>query len=352
MEWQPHRRKQHGVKWKQIKLHLQSLVCLFPAGDRKVACEGDRYLALGTPVQLHKSTMPPVAIQTWNLTKRYGAVEALTDLNLQIPQGQIFGFLGPNGAGKTTTIRLLFGLMRPTEGRAEVLGHDVHRVGPEARQSMSLLPSDNSLYSFMKVEQYLEAFGRITQASRQRRADLLERLELDPSRKIGDLSMGNQQKVAIVRALQDDVPIYVVDEPTRGLDPLIQQEFGRVIMDLRNDGRTVLFSTHVLSEAEALCDRVGILRNGRLVQVDSVAELTGARVRHLTVTFAQAPSADLAIPGATDLHLQDNQAEFTVRGSIDQILKTLARYTVVDLSINEPSLEEIFLRHYGSEDRE
>ena len=303
-------------------------------------------------MQLHKSTMPPVAIQTWNLTKRYGAVEALTDLNLQIPQGQIFGFLGPNGAGKTTTIRLLFGLMRPTEGRAEVLGYDVHRVGPEARQSMSLLPSDNSLYSFMKVEQYLEAFGRITQASRQRRADLLERLELDPSRKIGDLSMGNQQKVAIVRALQDDVPIYVVDEPTRGLDPLIQQEFGRVIMDLRNDGRTVLFSTHVLSEAEALCDRVGILRNGRLVQVDSVAELTEARVRHLTVTFDQAPSADLAIPGATDLHLQDNQAEFTVRGSIDQILKTLARYTVVDLSINEPSLEEIFLRHYGSEDRE
>ena len=352
MERQPHPRKQHGIQRKQIKLHLQSLVCLFPARDRKVACEGDRYLALGTPVQLHKSTMPPVAIQTWNLTKRYGAVEALTDLNLQIPQGQIFGFLGPNGAGKTTTIRLLFGLMRPTEGRAEVLGHDVHRVGPEARQSMSLLPSDNSLYSFMKVEQYLEAFGRITQASRQRRADLLERLELDPSRKIGDLSMGNQQKVAIVRALQDDVPIYVVDEPTRGLDPLIQQEFGRVIMDLRNDGRTVLFSTHVLSEAEALCDRVGILRNGRLVQVDSVAELTEARVRHLTVTFAQAPPADLAIPGATDLHLQDNQAEFTVRGSIDQILKTLARYTVVDLSINEPSLEEIFLRHYGSEDRE
>ncbi len=296
--------------------------------------------------------MPPVAIQTWNLTKRYGAVQALTDLNLQIPQGQIFGFLGPNGAGKTTTIRLLFGLMRPTEGRAEVLGHNVHREGPTARQFMSLLPSDNSLYPFMKVEQYLEAFGRITQASQQRRADLLERLELDPSRKIGDLSMGNQQKVAIVRALQDDVPIYVVDEPTRGLDPLIQQEFGRVIVELRNDGRTVLFSTHVLSEAEALCDRVGILRNGRLVQVDSVAELTEARVRHLTVTFAQTPPANLAIPGATDLHLQDNQAEFTVRGSIDQILKTLARYTVVNLSISEPSLEEIFLRHYGSEDRE
>ena len=352
MERQPHPRKQHGIQRKQIKLHSQSLVRLFTARDTKVAYNGDRCLASDTSTYPNKSTMPSVAIQTWNLTKRYGAVEALTDVSLQIPQGQIFGFLGPNGAGKTTTIRLLFGLMRPTEGRAEVLGHDVHREGPSARQSMSLLPSDNSLYPFMQVAQYLEAFGRITQASRQKQTDLLERLELDPSRKIGDLSMGNRQKVAIVRALQDDVPIYVVDEPTRGLDPLIQQEFGRVIMDLRNDGRTVLFSTHVLSEAEALCDRVGILRNGRLVQVDSVAELTKARVRRLTVTFAEVPPADLAIPGATEIHLQDNQMGFTVRGSIDQILKTLARFTVVDLSIDEPSLEEIFLRHYGSEDRE
>ena len=279
-------------------------------------------------------------------------MEALTDLNLEISQGEIFGFLGPNGSGKTTTIRLLFGLMRPTAGRAEVLGHDVHREGPTARRSMSLLPSDNSLYQFMKVEQYLEAFGRITRASHRRQADLLERLELDPSRKIGDLSMGNRQKVAIVRALQDDVPIYIVDEPTRGLDPLIQQEFGRVITDLRNDGRTLLFSTHVLSEAEALCDRVGILRKGKLVQVDSIAELTAARVRHLTVTFAEVAPADLAVPGVGEIHIQDDQAQFNVRGSIDPVLKTLARYTVVDLAINEPGLEEIFLRHYGSEDRE
>lgn len=292
------------------------------------------------------------AISTWNLTKHYGAVEALVDLDLEVRQGEIFGFLGPNGAGKTTTIRLLFSLMRPTRGKAEVMGHNAHRDGLAARRLMSYLPSDNSLYPFMKVDQYLKAFGRLSRASHRRRDDLIERLELDPSRKIGDLSMGNRQKVAIVRALQDDVPIYVVDEPTRGLDPLIQQEFGRVLTDLRKEGRTVLLSTHVLSEAEALCDRVGILRQGRLVQVDSVVELTEARVRHLAVTFAETPPADLVIPGATDLHLQDNQAQFNVRGSIDQILKTLARYTVVDLSINEPSLEEIFLRHYGSEDRE
>ena len=285
----------------------------------------------------------------WNLTKRYGAVEALTDLNLEIPQGEIFGFLGPNGAGKTTTIRLLFGLMRPTAGRAEVLGHDVHREGPTARQSMSFLPSDNSVYPFMKVKQYLESFGRLTGASHRRQTDLVERLELDPSRKIGDLSMGNRQKVAIVRALQDDVPIYVVDEPTRGLDPLIQQEFGRVINDLRNDGRTMLFSTHVLSEAEALCDRVGILRKGRLVQVVSIAELTAARVRQVTVTFADTPAEDLAIPGVSKFRVRGNQVQFEVQGSIDPVLKELAQYTVIDFSTEEPSLEEIFLGHYGGQ---
>ena len=286
--------------------------------------------------------MSPVAIQMWNLTKRYGAVEALTDLSLEIPQGEIFGFLGPNGAGKTTTIRLLFGLMRPTAGRAEVLGHDVNREGPTARQSMSFLPSDNSLYHFMKVDQYLEAFARLTRASHRRRADLLERFEVDPSRKIGDLSMGNRQKVAIIRALQDDVPIYVVDEPTRGLDPLIQQEFGRVITD----------STHVLSEAEALCDRVGILRKGRLVQVDSIAELTAARVRRLTVTIAGAQRPDLEVPGVSEIKFLDNQVQLNVQGSVDPVLKALAQYTVLDLSIDEPTLEDIFLRHYGSEDGE
>ena len=296
--------------------------------------------------------MSPVAIQMWNLTKRYGVVEALTDLSLAIHQGEVFGFLGPNGAGKTTTIRLLFGLMRPTAGRAEVLGHDVIRDGSTARQSMSFLPSDNSLYHFMKVDQYLEAFARLTRGSHRRRSDLLERLEVDPSRKIGDLSMGNRQKVAIIRALQDDVPVYVVDEPTRGLDPLIQQEFGRVITDLRNDGRTVLFSTHVLSEAEALCDRVGILRKGRLVQVDSIAELTAARVRRFTVTIAGAQRPDLEVSGVSEIKFLDNQVQLNVQGSVDPVLKALAQYTVLDLSIEEPTLEEIFLGHYGSEDGE
>ena len=292
--------------------------------------------------------MPDTAIQTWGLTKHYGDVEALSDLDLEVRPGEIFGFLGPNGAGKTTTIRLLFGLMRPTRGRAEVLGRDVHGDGPVARQSMSFLPSDSSLYTFMKVGQYLDTFGSLTNAPRKRREELTERLELDTSRKIGDLSMGNRQKVVIVRALQEDVPVYIVDEPTRGLDPLVQQEFGKIISELRDEGRTVLLSTHVLSEAEALCDRVGILRLGRLVQVDTVADLSAARVRRMTVTFDGDAPAELSIPSISDIHIEDGTARFEVSGSIDPVIKALAQYNVVDLETDEVSFEESFLQHYES----
>ncbi len=292
--------------------------------------------------------MSDIAIQTWGLTKHYGDVEALSDLDLEVRPGEIFGFLGPNGAGKTTTIRLLFGLMRPTRGRAEVLGLDVHRDGPAARSSMSFLPSDSSLYTFMKVGQYLETFGSLTNAPRKRRDELTERLELDTSRKIGDLSMGNRQKVVVVRALQEDVPVYIVDEPTRGLDPLVQQEFGKIISELRDEGRTVLLSTHVLSEAEALCDRVGILRLGRLVQVDTVADLSAARVRRMTVTFDGDAPAELSIPGVIDIRIEDGTARFEVSGSIDPVIKALAQYTVTDLETDEDSFEESFLQHYES----
>ncbi len=293
--------------------------------------------------------MSEIAIQTWGLTKHYGDVEALTDLNLEVRTGEIFGYLGPNGAGKTTTIRMLMGLMRPTRGRAEVLGLDVHRDGPAARDAMSFMPSDSSLYTFMNVGQYLDAFGSLTNAPKKRRDELTERLELDTSRKIGDLSMGNRQKVVVVRALQEDVPVYVVDEPTRGLDPLIQQEFGKIISEMRDEGRTILLSTHVLSEAEALCDRVGILRLGRLVQVDTVADLSVARVRRVTVTFDGEVPAHLSLPGVSDISIEDGAARFEVSGSIDPVIKALAQYTVVDLETDEPSFEESFLQHYESE---
>ncbi len=287
------------------------------------------------------------AIETQGLTKHYGQVEALNDLDLRVARGEVFGYLGPNGAGKTTTIRLLLGLLRPTRGSASMLGHDVQAEGPAARGHVSYLPSDDALYDYMTGAQYLDAFARLSGRPTLRRNELIERLDIDVSRKIKSLSTGNRQKVGIVRALQTDVPLYLLDEPTRGLDPLVQREFGLIVREYRDEGRTVFLSTHVLSEAETLCDRVGIVRAGRLVKVETVASLTAARLRRFTVRFGGAPPSDDELPGATVLERRDHELEFEVSGSTDAVIKTLARYEILDLVTDEPSLEDVFLRFYG-----
>ncbi len=291
--------------------------------------------------------MNHVAIETKGLTKHYGSVQALNDLDLTIESGEIFGYLGPNGAGKTTTIRLLLGLLRPTRGSAQILGLDVHTHGPEARRSVSFMPSDDALYDYMRGSDYLETFERLSGRPARRRDELVERLNLDVTRRIKSLSTGNRQKVGIVRALQTDVPVYMLDEPTRGLDPLVQQEFGQILREYRDEGRTVLLSTHVLSEAESLADRVGILRAGSLVAVEIVATLIQARVRHFTVRFAGPAPPDSALPDARMLARRDSELEFELAGSMDALVKTLARYEVVDFFTDEPTLEDIFLRYYG-----
>ena len=288
-------------------------------------------------------------IVTRGLTKHYGSVEAINDLDLEVKEGEIFGFLGPNGAGKTTTIRLLLGLLRPTRGSASIAGFDVVREGTASREMVSFLPSSPGLYEYMTGGEYLATFSRFGGAAAARQSDLIERLDLDPSRKIKSLSMGNRQKIVIVRALQSDVPVYVVDEPTRGLDPLVQQEFGRILKEIRRGGRTVFLSTHVLSEAESLCDRVGILRAGRLVTVESVALLKGARVRRFTVGFEGEVPTERELPGARALRRDGSELQFEVSGSVDAIIKALGRFEVTDLSTEEPTLEEAFLRYYSDE---
>ena len=288
-------------------------------------------------------------IVTRALTKHYGSVQAVNDLDLEVNEGEIFGFLGPNGAGKTTTIRLLLGLLRPTRGSASIAGFDVIREGTASREMVSFLPSSPGLYECMTGNEYLATFSRFGGASAARRSELIERLDLDPSRKIKSLSMGNRQKIVIVRALQNDVPVYLVDEPTRGLDPLVQQEFGRILNEIKRDGRTVFLSTHVLSEAESLCDRVGILRAGRLVTVETVASLIGARVRHFTVVFSGAVPADGELAGALVLRRDGSELQFEVSGSVDRVIKALGRFEVTHLTTEEPTLEEAFLRYYSDE---
>ncbi len=291
---------------------------------------------------------PPIVTEA--LSKSYGSVRALTDLSLTVEQGEIFGFLGPNGAGKTTTARLLLGLMRPTSGSARIFGTDVHAEGPATRRSVSYQPSADALYESTQVAAYLRAFARMGGVPVHRTDELIERLDLDTSRRIKALSTGNRQKVAIVRALQADVPLYLLDEPTRGLDPLVQQEFGRILAEYRDEGRTIFLSTHILSEAEHLCDRVGLLREGRLVAVERVDVLTESRVRRFHARFAGATPTPDDLKGATVVSRADDAISFEVTGSVDRVVKTLARFEVTDLTIDEPSLEDAFLRYYDRQD--
>ena len=253
------------------------------------------------------------------LTKHYGVVQALNDLDLTISEGEIFGFLGPNGAGKTTTIRLLLGLLRPTRGSASIAGFDVASEGTASRKMVSFLPSAGGLYEYMTAAEYLQTFCRFGGATRIRGLELAERLDLDVTRKIKNLSTGNRQKVVIVRALQNDVPVYLVDEPTRGLDPLVQQEFERIIREYRERGRTIFLSTHVLSEAEALCDRVGILRDGRLVAVETVTGLKKARVRRFSVMFDGDLPRDDELSNASFIERNGPELRFEVSGSVDSL---------------------------------
>jgi ABC-2 type transport system ATP-binding protein len=285
-------------------------------------------------------------IMTRKLSKSYGDVRALSNLTLTVNSGEIFGFLGPNGAGKTTTTRLMLGLMRPTSGSARIFGFDVQAEGPKARRLVSYQPASESVYESMRAGSYLKAFAQMSGLPVHRTDELVERLELDTSRRIKSLSTGNRQKVGIVRALQADVPLYLLDEPTRGLDPLIQQEFASILAEYRDDGRTVFLSTHILSEAERLCDRVGILREGNLVAIERVATLTESRVRRFCARFAGPLPNDADLEGATVVVRGAEEISFDVTGSVDHVVKNLARFQVIDLAIEEPSLEDIFLRFY------
>ena len=290
------------------------------------------------------SPTPPLA--THGLSKYYGDVRALDDLNLTVNRGEIFGFLGPNGSGKTTAMRLVLALMRPSSGSVHVFGVDVQQDGPSARRQVSYQPSADAMYESMHAGAFLRTFARMSGVPVKHTDDLIERLDLDPSRRIKSLSAGNRQKVAIIRALQADVPLYLLDEPTRGLDPLVQQEFGRVLTEYRDEGRAIFLSTHILSEAETLCDRVGFLREGELVGVERVDLLTQRRVRRFRASFNGAVPTGADLNGATLVSCGQGEVVFEVTGSVDSVVKALAGFEVLDLSIDEPTLEEVFLRLY------
>ena len=237
-----------------------------------------------------EGTPSTAAISTRALTKHYGSVDALTDLSLEVRQGEIFGFLGPNGAGKSTTIRTLLGFLHPTSGSATVLGMDIVTDSVEIRRLTGYLPGGIALYDSLSGEEVLDYLVDLQGREPHRRQELCERLELPPSvlkRKVRDYSRGMRQKIGVVQALQHDPELAILDEPTEGLDPLMQHAFYGILDDLRREGRTVFFSSHVLSEVERLCDRVAIIRAGRLMAIHEVGELLARRRRRVTVDGAE-----------------------------------------------------------------
>jgi ABC-2 type transport system ATP-binding protein len=291
-------------------------------------------------------------IQTWGLAKSYHGRPALQGIDLEVPPNVVFGCLGPNGAGKTTTIRLLTGLLRPTAGRAEILGSDTVRDREAAQRHIGYLPGEFVAYPDLTGEQYLRYLGHLRGGVDWSEVEgLAKRLDLDLSARVGTLSHGNKQKVGIVQAFMHQPKILILDEPTTGLDPLVQREFLGLIREARDAGRTVFLSSHILYEVEAVADIVAILRHGRLVVVESVGKLKEQAVRRIDLTFAESPPvADLtAANGVRDVRCTESTAHVVVEGSTADLLLAAAPHRVLQIVTHEPDLEEIFMAYYQRE---
>lgn len=295
------------------------------------------------------------AVVTHDLGKRYaGGVRALAGVDLAVWRREIFGLLGPNGAGKTTLIRILLDMIRPTSGYGAILGFDTQREGVEARRHVGYLPSTPSLYPRMTGAEMFEfaASARGMPVDGAYVGSLVERFDLNPGRVIRTLSRGNQQKVGLVVALMAKPELVILDEPTTGLDPLMQEQVLEVVREVAADGRTVFFSSHILHEVEHLCDRVAVLREGELVGVYDLEEQRRQATRRLTATFDSPPPADAFsdIPGVRVLEIDGARLVCTVAGPVDALVKRLAAYTVLQVEAHEPTLEEFFFSLYGGAD--
>lgn len=285
------------------------------------------------------------------LTKDYGHHRALDGIDLTISRGEVFGYLGPNGAGKTTTLRLLMGLLRPTAGGASVFGLDAWRERDEVHAHVGYLPGDPGWYDRMTGEDTLRYFAELRgRANDRQRFALSERLDLDLSRRVRTLSRGNRQKLGIVQAFMSDPELLILDEPTTGLDPIVQREVHRLLREATERGATVLLSSHVLAEVQQVADRVGIIRNGRLVTIERLEELRAKALHRMEARLLPPIDRSLfdAVPDLLELAIGDDVVRCAVaERSLDALVKALSRCSVIDLAISEPDLEEMFLTFYA-----
>lgn len=301
------------------------------------------------------------AIATHDLTKTYGSNRGIRNINLEIEQGEVFGFLGPNGAGKSTTLRTLLGFMTPTSGSAEILGMDVATERSRIHERLGNLPGEFTLDDRMTGRQLIDLFARLRAVSSTVYADeLAERLDADLDRPMRRLSRGNKQKIGIIQALFHQPEVIVLDEPTGGLDPLAQETFLDLIEDAKGRGQTVFFSSHILPEIERVADRVGIIREGELVAVEHPLTLTGKTFRHVRIQFADTGRPpDLAalrdrfarLDGIEGIALDGSTLTFEAHGDMNEVIRLAAQCDLVTMDIEPPSLEEVFLTYYGAQPR-
>jgi ABC-2 type transport system ATP-binding protein len=293
-------------------------------------------------------------IEVEKLTKSYGGKRGITDVSFQVEEGEVFGFLGPNGAGKTTTIRLLMALLHPDSGTARIAGLDCWKQSVEVKRLVGYTPGEPALDPNLTGGQILEYFAHLRGGVDQSYLkQLVQRFDLDTSRKFRQYSTGNKRKVVVIQAFMHRPRLLILDEPTSGLDPLNQQEFDRMVKEARDEGRTVFLSSHVLSEVEKTCSRVGIIRDGSLVRIGGIAEVNAIKRYEITITFAETVPAEAfkTLDGVVEVEAlnQGLGLRLSMQGPADAVIKAAARYPVVSLTSHEPSLEEIFLRYYEAD---
>lgn len=297
------------------------------------------------------------ALRVDGLAKSYGAVQALRGIDLAVAPGEVFGFLGPNGAGKSTTIRIAVDLIRPTAGSVTIFGIDAQRDSVAARAKAGYLQSDPTMPSGMTATEVFDFYSRVRGESPDRAYldSLIERFSLETSRRVSALSRGNRQKVGLIIALMHRAPLIILDEPTTGLDPLVQEEVEQALREVAADGRTVFFSSHILAEVESICSRAAIVRDGLIVDVFDLAEQRRLAARRIEVSFAEPPSeaAFAGLPSGVDVTSRaGRRVTLETHDGIDALVKFLAQFEVTDLSIRQPTLEELFVGYYRGEDDE
>jgi ABC-2 type transport system ATP-binding protein len=295
-----------------------------------------------------------IAIKTVGLSKHYGDVRALVDLDLEIQRGEIFGFLGPNGAGKTTMIRTILDEIRPTAGSASILGMDSHEQTVEIRKSVGYVPGDLAMYPNLTGRDTITYFANLRGGVDWLYVDeLADRLDADMTKKVGDLSSGNRQKIGLIQAFMNKPEVLIMDEPSSGLDPLVQREFQSMLREVTANGSTVFLSSHTLSEVQRVADRVGIIRHGKLIALESVASLRSKGLRTVELFFDEAVDGEVfdPVPGVSDVAVQNHHVTLSFSGQMETLLNVVTdTYTLVDISTQEADLEEIFLAYYRDED--